>query len=262
MAPRVCAVFLDLYGTVLLGKRWLPGAKELIRLLLARGVAVRFLSNATLHSRTQLNDIFRAEGFTTSAEWFFTPAHCFSLWYQGQSEALTVLPLVHSNLLPDLSALNLSQSESAQLVLVGDPGNDLSMTQLTLALRALRCGARLIALSLSRYWHAAEGVVPDAGFFVRGLEFASGAKCESVFGKPSRVFFEMAIRDAGTAPHEILMIGDDFNDDIVGAQGCGMRGCLVRTTKESPAAPSQEEERADLFFSSLQELSAWLEQNR
>jgi putative hydrolase of the HAD superfamily len=44
--------------------------------------------------------------------------------------------------------------------------------------------------------------------------------------KPSRFIFEHALKETGANAMESIMIGDDYEVDIVGARNCGMHGIL------------------------------------
>ena len=68
------------------------------------------------------------------------------------------------------------------------------------------------------------------GPFVAALEFASGRSAR-VVGKPSREFFRLARSHLDLAPHQVAMVGDDWETDIAGAQRVGLRTVLVRTGK-------------------------------
>ncbi|MEY8353872.1 HAD family hydrolase [Lachnospiraceae bacterium 54-53] len=46
-------------------------------------------------------------------------------------------------------------------------------------------------------------------------------------GKPERKIFEIAFRTAGVRPEQCLHVGDNYYDDIKGAQGVGMDCLLV-----------------------------------
>ena len=48
------------------------------------------------------------------------------------------------------------------------------------------------------------------------------------FEKPNRLFFESILKELGCERHEVLMIGDSYNADIVGARDFGIRSILVR----------------------------------
>ncbi|MFA6226457.1 MAG: HAD-IA family hydrolase [Methanoregula sp.] len=90
-------------------------------------------------------------------------------------------------------------------------------------------GAELIALE-KNHWMAHDGLSLSAGPFVQALEFASG-KTAMVMGKPSKTFFDLALRDMGLRNEQVAMIGDDITTDIGGAHHAGMRSILVRTGK-------------------------------
>jgi Predicted sugar phosphatases of the HAD superfamily len=70
----------------------------------------------------------------------------------------------------------------------------------------------------------------DAGPFVKALEYASG-KTATVIGKPSAEFFGLVLEHLGVKPEDALMVGDDIEFDILGAQKVGMKACLVKTGK-------------------------------
>jgi ribonucleotide monophosphatase NagD (HAD superfamily) len=86
---------------------------------------------------------------------------------------------------------------------------------------------------MTRYWHAADGLRLDTAPFVAALREASGAQ-PVVLGKPAQPFFAAALELLGSPAEQTLMVGDDIRGDIEGAQGCGIRGVLVRTGKFRP----------------------------
>ena len=101
---------------------------------------------------------------------------------------------------------------------------------LNAAFRAVTGGAEIIALEKDRYWMAPDGVMLSAGPFVAALEFAAG-KTATVMGKPSKAFFDMALRDMDLRLDQAVMVGDDIITDIAGARKTGMKAVLVRTGK-------------------------------
>ena len=90
--------------------------------------------------------------------------------------------------------------------------------------------ARLIALGMTPFWRAQDGLRLDVAPFVAALEHATGRKA-LVFGKPDQSFFHMAVARVGCPAHEVWMIGDGIETDIEGAQKAGLKGALVRTGK-------------------------------
>jgi HAD superfamily hydrolase (TIGR01458 family) len=91
----------------------------------------------------------------------------------------------------------------------------------------------LIALGMTRYWRAPDGLRLDTAPFVVALQHASGI-APTVLGKPAKGFFEAALRLLGCAAPGSVMVGDDIRSDIGGAQEAGIRTILVRTGKFQP----------------------------
>ncbi|WP_198407648.1 HAD-IIA family hydrolase [Sulfurovum sp. NBC37-1] len=102
------------------------------------------------------------------------------------------------------------------------------------AFRALQEGAELIAAAKNRYFKDSDGKLSmDAGGFIAALEFAAGTEA-ILIGKPSSDFSHLAAASMGLRPDEVLMIGDDIESDVKGAQDAGMKAALVKTGKFQP----------------------------
>ena len=111
----------------------------------------------------------------------------------------------------------------------------------------------MLALQKNRYWQTEVGLALDAGPFVAALEFASG-KPASVVGKPERDFFRLALEDMGLGAGQVAIVGDDAEDDVVGARRAGPVGIQVRTGKWQADAAG-----ADLVIDSVADLPGVLE---
>ena len=94
-------------------------------------------------------------------------------------------------------------------------------------------GAKLIALQKNLYWFSSEGMFLDCGAFVTLLEAAAG-KTAKVMGKPSEMFFKIALESLQRSPSEVVVVGDDITSDILGAENMKMRSILVKTGKFKP----------------------------
>ncbi|KFM63159.1 Phospholysine phosphohistidine inorganic pyrophosphate phosphatase, partial [Stegodyphus mimosarum] len=63
-----------------------------------------------------------------------------------------------------------------------------------------------------------------------------------------------AVNGMGICPQEILMVGDDIENDIQAAQRCGMRAILVRTGKFRPDDAKNEVIKPDTIVKNLAHL--------
>jgi HAD superfamily hydrolase (TIGR01458 family) len=126
--------------------------------------------------------------------------------------------------------------EHADAVLLGgadessETNQVFSYMNLARAFAELEAGAELFCLHKNPWWQTARGALLDAGAFVVGLEYATGAQA-SILGKPSASYFEAALEALDADAEHAWMVGDDVDADIGGAAGVGMQTILVRTGK-------------------------------
>ena len=105
-------------------------------------------------------------------------------------------------------------------------------------------------------WKVRDGLALDSGAFVLGLEAASGIS-PVVMGKPSPDFFAAALGALDRPPASVVMVGDDLDADVHGAQAAGVRGLLVRTGKFR-AADLERGAPPDAVLDSVADLPVWL----
>jgi phospholysine phosphohistidine inorganic pyrophosphate phosphatase len=241
------AYLFDLDGTLYQGNAAIPGALDLINRLRREKIPFRFITNTTSRPRSAIVTRLRGYGFFVEEDEVFT-ALLAGAQLAREMELTTLLPLVPPAALPDLKGLNLvggscpptDNEPSARppvrpsAVMVGDLGQLWSFDLVQQAFTSLMEGARLIALSHDRYWMSGAGLTIDCGAFVAALEYATGKK-SILAGKPSPAFYQAAVQsmDLPTtiAPSDIVIVGDDIQSDVGGAQRAGFRGYLVRTGK-------------------------------
>jgi HAD superfamily hydrolase (TIGR01458 family) len=149
------------------------------------------------------------------------------------------------------------RESGAGAVILGDLGGDWDFATLNRAFRLLMADPHphLIALGMTRYWRAPDGLRLDCAPFVMALRHATGVE-PVVLGKPAKPFFETALSAVGAKAGETLMIGDDIRGDVGGAQQAGIGGLLVRTGKFQPADLNGDI-RPDGLLSSVADLPGW-----
>lgn len=78
----------------------------------------------------------------------------------------------------------------------------------------------IISMGKGRFYKEHGKLVLDLGGYTKALEYATDLN-SLVIGKPSKEYFELAIKDLGHQTNEIVMIGDDIVGDVGGAQNIG-----------------------------------------
>jgi HAD superfamily hydrolase (TIGR01458 family) len=228
MLESVTALLIDLDGVLYVEEERVPGSVEAVTRLRHGGLALRFVTNTTAHSRDRTFAKLTRLGFPVADHELVTPAalavrHCHE---RGHERVALVM---NDEVKRDFSELQETAAD-AEAVIVGDLGPAFGYDVLNHAFRQVMEGAELIALQKNRYWMRADGLSLDVGPFVAALEFATGAEAY-VVGKPAQGFFAEVLSDLGATAAATAMIGDDIESDIGGALRAGLDAILVRTGK-------------------------------
>src|SRR3954452_13144259 len=255
----MAAILLDIDGVLHVSGEPISGASAAVEQLRANGHRIRFVTNTTTRSRTQLAQELRANGVDVGDDEIQTAAETAARVLRGKRViALTMHALVH-----DLEGLELV-GEGAQAVLLGGadetPETNLVFSYMNLAraFAELEAGADLFCLHRNRWWETARGPLLDTGAFVAGLEYAAETEA-TLIGKPSPLFFKAALDALDADAERSWMIGDDLEADIDGAKKAGMRGVLVRTGKFRQEALDTSPVHPDGVLDSIADLPEWLE---
>jgi phospholysine phosphohistidine inorganic pyrophosphate phosphatase len=228
------AILFDLDGVLYTGENAIEGAADVINWCVHEAVAHLFLTNTTSRPRAALVDKLAGFSIVTNPDDFLTPALAARQWLNNNINGKIALFIPEATLdeFTDFEQCEDSSEQGAQAVIVGDLGEAWDFKTLNRAFRLLMNNpdTKLIALGMTRYWRAEDGLRLDAAPFIKALEHASGREA-IVLGKPSKEFYLSALDRLGCDASETIMIGDDIRGDIEASQSAGIRGLLVRTGK-------------------------------
>lgn len=236
---RARGILLDMDGVLYNSEQPIPGAAEAMQWVRARAIPHLFVTNTTSRSRAVLAGKLARFGIAGGEDDILTPPVAAARWLREHAAAETVAVFVRPATRGEFAGLNLLDDDAergADSVVIGDLGAHWDFRTLNRAFRLLHHNpeARLIALGMTRYWLAADGISLDVAPFVAALQHATGRK-PLVFGKPAANFFHAAAARLSLAPEDVLMVGDDVEGDVGGAIAAGLSGALVRTGKFRPA---------------------------
>jgi len=222
---KIKGLIFDIGGVLYVGSQVIPGAADTIARL-QRHYPMRFITNTTRRLPSSILEKLSDFGFEIAEEELFTALDAtrnYILSHQGSVE--TVLTDEAERYFETL------KSDKPDFVVVGDAYTNFDYAHMNRAFRALENGAVLIAAAKNKYFKEEDGLLSmDAGGFIAALEFASGKEAQ-IIGKPSKTFFHLTVKSMGLQPDEVLMIGDDIESNIQGAQHAGIKAALVKTGK-------------------------------
>lgn len=250
-------ILLDLDGTLYVGNQAIPGAIDCLSQLRERSLLLRFLTNTTTKSQRDLVEMLSALGFQLDPHELISAPVAAKLellsLQQTAGQPLRIWPLVADAIQADFAEF-VQDELNPDYVVLGDIGDRWDLQLINRLFNAVHAGAELIALHKGRFWQTADGLKADIGFFVAGLEYVS-SKTARVMGKPNRDFYQRVLDSVGVKAEDSLMVGDDIDSDIGGAQQMGMQGCLVKTGKFRPAYFEQSKVKPDLVIDSIADLA-------
>ena len=222
------AWLLDLDGVLHVGGEPIPGAAEAVAHLRSRHLPFRITTNTTTRSREQLAADLSTMGIAVSAAEIINAPFAAILHLRHIGSPRCRL-LMRDDVQSDFAEFPTSDI-APDVIVVGDIGERWDYALMRELFLQIRSGARIVALHKGKYWQEKDGLRLDIGAFIAGLEYATGTIAD-VVGKPSRPFFELALSDLGVRSSDAVMVGDDIELDIGGAQAAGLRGVLVKTGK-------------------------------
>ena len=248
-------LLLDLEGVLYEGDTPIPQVAEALDISAKSGIEIRYLTNTTTSPRRAIVDRLISMGFDLSAEHVFTPgiAACKLLRKRN-------LKRVHLAAAPEL-AEDFSDFERVddrpEAIILGDLYRAFDWDRLNALFQMMQQGALLVALHKNRYCRRDGEIALDLGPFVAALDYAAGVQAEIV-GKPSKLFFNLALADLGLDAASVAMVGDDVEADIGGAGQAGLTTIQVRTGKFTPKDEDHPSIRPDHLIDSAADLPSLL----
>lgn len=253
------ALLIDLDGVVYQGDKIIPGAADTIDWINTEQIPHLFVTNTTSLSRSSLLDKFETLGIAGDIDDIMTPIVAASQWLNRQHMRRAALFVVDDALQDflDIEQVKNEFDSGIDAVVIGDLGDGWDYATLNRAFRLLMTEPKpiLIALGMTRYWRAADGMRLDVAPFVKALEHAVGCEAK-VIGKPSPDFLRACLALLDQTAGNTIMIGDDIVGDIEGAQKLGIRGLLVKTGKYLPQ-DLQRDIKLDGLLNSFADLPQW-----
>jgi len=250
-------VLLDIDGVLHVSMQPINGATETLYWLAKHGYETCFVTNTTTLARQTLCQRLQPIGLPVEEQRLITAPVATANYIRQHFPGKRCWILSKGDTASDFEGIELVE-DRADVVVIGGAEELLTYEAMNRAFRMLMDGAALLAMHTNLYWRTKEGLQLDSGPFVRALELASDKKAV-VLGKPDRAFFAQALNAINVAAYESIMVGDDIDNDIRGAQIAGMRSVLVSTGKHNAHSLQLQQTRPEAILASIADLPKWLE---
>ncbi len=239
---------LDLDGVIWLGGEAIPGSAQAVAALLSKGVEVCFATNFSYSPVAEAEAKLARIGIDGRGRVITSAMAAATLVQPEETVLLCGGPGVEEALLA--RGATVVREGQADVVVVGyDPEFDYQ--KLTVAVTAIRAGARFVATNEDPTFPTPAGLLPGGGSLVAAVAYASQTP-PVVAGKPHEPFARLIKERYGT---DGVMVGDQPMTDGGLAKRLGYRFGLVFSgvthLSDLPTEPA-----ADLVAADLAELVA------
>jgi len=216
----------DLDGTVWNWKELLPGVKDLISLLRKEGKQVLFITNNTMLKRKQLVEKLNDFGIECGEKELLSSAIVAAEYLKLKKAKVFVLG---DGLKEDLKeeGIEVREDENVDYVVIGHDVN-FDFKKLSLAIKAAKTKARLIATATGRAFVYGDEFWPGTGSIVKAIEYGSNKKAK-LLGKPSDLMCQLVQLFVQSPRKDTVIFGDELKADIGLGKKCGYFSVLVRT---------------------------------
>jgi len=245
----VKAILLDLDGVLYVGNQIIAGAAQAVQQLRDTGLLIAGVTNTTTQPRLAIAKKLKGVAIPIHETNIYTPA---ALAVQTIG-TLSARLYIRDSLQEDFQGIH-NTDYKPDFIVMGDLGGEGYLPEVLRDIFIqVMAGSKLLALHKNRFWQKPDGLHLDLGPFVAAIEYATG-KQATILGKPSEDFFHGVCSSMGVLPEQTLMIGDDIESDIGGAQQAGLKTALVQTGKYRADFVQQTGIKADLVLPSIADL--------
>ncbi|TKH06992.1 TIGR01457 family HAD-type hydrolase [Peribacillus simplex] len=225
---------IDLDGTMYRGTEQIAEAAGFINDLRKRDIPYLFVTNNSSRTPAQVADKLRSIGISTEDEQVFTTSMATANYIAEQKKDASVYVVGEEGIIEALKEKGMKFVQEHPDFLVMGIDRSVNYEKLSKACLAVRNGAVFISTNGDIAIPTEQGLLPGNGSLTSVVSVST--QVQPIFiGKPESVIVEQALRVLGVPKEETIMVGDNYDTDILAGINAGIDTLLVHTgvtTKE------------------------------
>ncbi|CAH0161141.1 Acid sugar phosphatase [Peribacillus frigoritolerans] len=225
---------IDLDGTMYRGTEQIAEAAGFINDLRKRDIPYLFVTNNSSRTPAQVADKLRSIGISTEDDQVFTTSMATANYIAEQKKGASVYVVGEEGIIEALKEKGMKLLEEHPDYLVMGIDRGINYEKLSKACLAVRNGAVFISTNGDIAIPTEQGLLPGNGSLTSVVSVST--QVQPIFiGKPESVIVEQALRVLGVPKEETIMVGDNYDTDILAGINAGIDTLLVHTgvtTKE------------------------------
>ncbi|WP_080844226.1 TIGR01457 family HAD-type hydrolase [Cytobacillus gottheilii] len=225
---------IDLDGTMYKGTELIQEAADFVQKLKERNIPYLFVTNNSSKTPQQVAEKLNDFNITAHQDQVFTTSMATANYIAEKKKDASVYVIGEEGIRTAIAQQHLRHAEEdADYVVVGID-RSITYDKLATACLAVRNGAQFISTNGDIALPTERGLLPGNGSITSVITVST--QTNPIFiGKPESIIMEQALRVLGTNLEETLMVGDNYDTDILAGMNAGMDTLLVHTgvtTKE------------------------------
>lgn len=219
---------IDLDGTMYRGTELIQEAVHFVKKLKDNGIPYLFVTNNSSRTPAQVAEKLRKFTIPATEEQVFTTSQATANYIYGLNKHASVYVIGEEGIRSALSEKGFKMGdEHADFVVVGID-RSISYEKLAVGCLAVRNGATFISTNGDIAIPTERGLLPGNGSLTSVITVST--QTNPIFiGKPESIIMEQALEVLGTKKEETLMVGDNYDTDILAGINAGIDTLLVHT---------------------------------
>lgn len=234
--------FIDLDGTTYKGKDRIPAAARFIKRLQDNNKVVLFVTNnSTRTPEFVARNLKINHKISVSADNVYTSALATADYMdQIVNGERSVYVIGEDGLKKALLDKGFTLTDNRPAYVVVGLDSHVTYEKFETAVLNIRSGAKFIGTNADSNLPNEKGMVPGAGSLVELVRYATQTK-PVMIGKPEKIIMEMARAKSGLKKDEVIMVGDNYNTDILAGINDGIDTLIVYTGLSKKSEVAKEE---------------------
>jgi 4-nitrophenyl phosphatase len=225
---------IDLDGTMYRGTELIEEAPRFVERLQKNEIPYLFVTNNSSRTPAQVAEKLRDFSIPATDEQVFTTSQATANYIYELNQNASVYVIGEEGIRTAISEKGLTLGgEHADFVVVGID-RSISYEKLAVGCLAVRNGATFISTNGDIAIPTERGLLPGNGSLTSVITVSTQTK-PIFIGKPESIIVEQALKVLGAKKEETLMVGDNYDTDILAGIHSGIDTLLVHTgvtTKE------------------------------
>lgn len=210
------------------GTELIHEAAEFVKQLKSLNIPYLFVTNNSSRTPAQVAEKLRAFSIPTEDEQVFTTSQATANYIYDLNKDASIYVIGEEGIQTAIAEKGFRLAEENADVVVVGIDREISYEKLAVACLAVRNGATFISTNGDIAIPTERGLLPGNGSLTSVITVST--QTQPVFiGKPESIIMEQALAVLGTTKEETIMVGDNYDTDILAGINAGMDTLLVHT---------------------------------